>query len=446
MVKTQDILGMNARNILFISKYNRSSGKRIANHKLLTKSRLQKKKLAIPKLYRVFRKKEEIDKFDFIKKLPESFVIKPDNSLGGEGIIVIRKRGKYAGEWITTTGEKKTVADFKLLIREIIEGRFSMKNRPDIAFVEERIRVPKVFKKISWGGTPDIGVIVFNRVPVMAFLRLPTKESGGRANMFQGALACGIDIATGITTHAIKGTKSITFFPGTRRKLVGVKIPEWKKVLRLAVKCQMAVPKLGFMRVDIVLQPSKKSSKKKSSSRRKNKKKLYPKVLELNNQVGLKIQVANQAGLRKRMERVEGLKVKTSKKGIKIAQALFADPKLRDVSIGKKTITVFEKIKLRPFVGEPVEVLAKIDTGAYRTSIDKQLAKELGLLSPENKLFYKGYRSSMGSEKRPIVEVSFWLKGKKVKTAANISDRSKLKRPVIIGRRDLKGFLINAEE
>jgi hypothetical protein len=34
-------------------------------------------------------------------------------------------------------------------------------------------------------------------------LRLPTEESGGRANVTQGALAVGIDIASGITTYAV---------------------------------------------------------------------------------------------------------------------------------------------------------------------------------------------------------------------------------------------------
>jgi len=434
VVKPRDILGLNARNILFLSRYNKPSGKRIADHKLLTKTVLRKAKLATPKLYRVFRKIEEIDKFNFIKKLPESFVIKPDNSLGGEGILVIKKQGKYAGEWMTTTGEIKRVSDFKLLIHEIIEGRFSMKNQPDIAFCEERIRIHPAFEKICWGGTPDIGILVFNKIPVMAYLRLPTKETGGRANMFQGAIACGIDIATGITTHAVKWTKSIKFFPGTRRKLMGIKIPEWYEVLRLAVNCQMVIPKLGFIRADIVLQPSIKKPGK-----------TFPKVLELNAQPGLKIQLANRAGLKRRLERVEGLKVETPEKGIKIARSLFADPRLRDVVVGKKRVGVFEEVEIQSFVGERIKVKAKVDTGAFRTSIDRELARRLGLLNLENILYHGRYRSSMGKEKRPIIELVFWLEGKKIKTAANISDRSNLKRPMIIGRRDLKGFLVKPE-
>ncbi len=434
MIKTSDILGLNARNILYLSRYNKSSGKMIADHKLLTKSALRQAKLPIPKLYRVFRKLEDIEKFDFIKKLPESFVIKPDNSLGGEGILVIEQRGKYAGEWITTTGETVNIDDLQMLIREIIEGRFSMKNQPDIAFCEERVRIHPAFEKVCWGGTPDIGVIVFNRIPVMAYLRLPTRESGGRANMFQGAIACGIDIATGITTHAIKWTKPIRFFPGTRRKLTGIKIPEWYEVMKLALNCQEIIPKLGFLRADIVLQPSIKKPGK-----------TFLKVLEINAQPGLKIQIANQAGLKRRLERVEGLGVKTAEKGIKIARSLFADPKLREVAVGKKKIGVFEDIEVMSFMGERYKVKAKVDTGAFRTSIDEELARKLGLLNPENVLYHGQYKSSMGQEKRPVVEVVFWLGGNKIKTAANISDRSNLRRSMIIGRRDLAGFLVKPE-
>lgn len=432
-MKTSEILGMNARNILFLSRYNKRSGRRVANHKLLTKSVLRKAKLPTPKLYRVFRRFDDIDKFDFIKKLPESFVIKPNNSLGGEGIMVIEKRGKYAGEWITTTGEIRLVSDFKLLIREILEGRFSMENSPDIAFIEERVRIHPAFSKVCWGGTPDVGVVVFNKIPVMAFLRLPTRESGGRANMFQGAIACGVDITTGITTHAVKGlrAKEIKFFPNTRRKLVGIKIPIWDEVLKLAVDCQIVVPKLGFMRADIVLQPSIKKPGK-----------TYPKVLELNAQPGLKIQLANLAGLRRRLERIDGLKVESADKGIKIAKALFTDPTLGDISFDKKKVDVFHNIEVQSFMGGRVAVKAMVDTGAFRTSIDQELARKLGLLNPENIILERYFKSALGREKRPLIEITFWLQDKKVKTSASVTDRTKLKRPMIIGRRDLKGFLV----
>jgi hypothetical protein len=197
----------------------------------------------------------------------------------------------------------------------------------------------------------------------------------------------------------------------------------------------MAVPDLGFMRADIVLQPSLKKPGK-----------TYPKILELNAQPGLKIQVANEAGLKRRLERVEGLKVESPEKGIKIARSLFYDPKLRDVAIGKKSVGVFEEVEVQSLTGNRVPVKAMIDTGAFRTSIDEELAKKLYLLTPENILLEKIYKSSMGKERRPLVELVFWLAGKKIKTTVNISDRSNLKRPMIIGRRDLKGFMIHTGE
>jgi hypothetical protein len=74
-------------------------------------------------------------------------------------------------------------------------------------------------------GIPDIRVIVFNHVPVMAMLRLPTKESDGKANLQHGALGLGIDLSNGTTTTAVQGigqyAKSIEYAPDTRLVLGG---------------------------------------------------------------------------------------------------------------------------------------------------------------------------------------------------------------------------------
>jgi alpha-L-glutamate ligase-like protein len=252
----QDVLGMNARNYGYLSRYNKAKGKKIANSKLLTKSTLRKSKLPVPRLYRVFRSEEDVNKYDFTR-LPESFVIKPNKGLGGEGIIVVEQGGTYAGQWITSQGETISIEDIKLHIGDILEGRFSIDDAPDFAFVEERIRIHPVFEKHAYHGTPDIRIIVFNRVPVMAMLRIPTRESGGRANLHQGAVGAGIDLATGITTYAIKYSKEVKFMPNTRRRVRGINIPEWDQVLELAVKCQ-EITKLGYLGADIVLQPSQK--------------------------------------------------------------------------------------------------------------------------------------------------------------------------------------------
>jgi len=422
MLQARDILGMNARNHLFQSRYNRKSGKIIANSKLLTKSTLKKEKIPVPKLYRVFRKDEDVERYNFTK-LPDSFVVKPNKGLGGEGILVIDRGGVFAGEWVLTDGRTVSISDLQLHLNDILSGKYSLYDLPDFAFVEERIPVHKSFSKISFQGTPDVGILIFNRVPVMAFLRLPTQESGGKANMFQGAIACGIDIATGITVHAVKHTHSVRFFPGSRRKLVGVKVPDWDEVLDVALDTSRAVG-LGYCRVDLAIHPKR-----------------GPVVLEINAQPGLKIQLSNMRPLRRRLLRVEGLRVKSRRQGVEIGKALFADSRVH-LPYAKEgpRIGTFEVVQIASLLGDKIPIKAKIDTGAFRTSIDEDLAGRLGLLETGNQLLTMEFRSSLGKEERKLVNLTFYLKGKKIKTIASVADRSGLKRPMIIGRRDLRPF------
>ncbi len=428
MANLQDILGMNARNHLFQSRYNPRRAKMIADSKLLTKSTLRREKLAVPKLYRVFRRDEDVEKFNFTR-LAEAFVVKPNNGLGGEGILVVDRGGVYAGQWVTIDGKMVTVADLQLHVVDTLAGRFSMYDLPDTAFIEERIPVHPAFSKICYQGTPDVGVLVFNRVPVMAFLRLPTEESKGKANMFQGAIACGVDIATGVTVHAVKHTSSIRFFPGTRRKLVEIQVPEWDEILQLALDAARAVG-LGYCRVDIAVHPKR-----------------GPVVLEINAQPGLKIQLANMRPLRRRLTRVEGLTVKSRRQGIEIGKALFADSRVElPTEPGAQEVGTFEDVEVESFLGERETVKTKVDTGAFRTSIDRDLAQKLGLLEQGNELLTVGYKSSLGSEERPLVNLTFYLKGKKIKTTASVADRSGMKRQMIIGRRDLVPFVVKVRK
>jgi hypothetical protein len=261
----------------------------------------------------------------------------------------------------------------------------------------------------------------------MAMLRLPTKESGGRANLHQGAIGVGIDIATGITTRAIWHGDNIVYKPGTTNKLRGIKIPNWKTVLTTAINAQ-EVSHLGYIGVDIVIHPDK-----------------GPMVLELNAQPGLQIQLANGEGLRRRLDRIMDLDVRDAEHGISIAKALFANrfadrTKFED---GIKTISVWEKVKIKSATGRFAEYYAKVDTGAWRTSVDKGLAKKLGLLTKSNILWSKKVRTALGKENREVINLKFVLAGRKIETIASISSRKDLRVPIIIGRRDLSSFLVS---
>jgi hypothetical protein len=237
-------------------------------------------------------------------------------------------------------------------------------------------------------------------------------------------------MATGITTRAYWHGKYIKYKPGSKRKLHGIKIPHWDSVLKTAVAAGNAAG-LGYYGADVVLHPDK-----------------GPMILELNYQPGLSIQLVNAAGLRKRLDRVEDLKVLSPEHGVRIARALFASDFSDRVKAesGVKTISAFEEIVIKGFgtKGIKKKVMAKIDTGAWRSSISKEIATELGLMRRDNILWSKKVKSTLGEEERPIVAVTFWLAGRKIRTAVSVAKRSSLKFYAIIGRKDLKGFLVNA--
>src|SRR3990167_7557218 len=90
------ILGINARNLLYIRPYNKRKAVKMADSKLKTKNFLSARGIPVPRLYGTIRHPDELEKFDF-SALPNDFVLKPNRGAGGEGILPIwdRKNGQY---------------------------------------------------------------------------------------------------------------------------------------------------------------------------------------------------------------------------------------------------------------------------------------------------------------------------------------------------------------
>ena len=467
------LLGMNARNLDYIRPYNRKRAKRLADDKILSKRMLKRGGIPVPKLLAKIKSVEELEDFDWTS-LPSSFALKPNRGYGGGGILVVYGRKKPSrkdilkceeGEipqpvWVKSDGKTITVDDIKNHILNILDGAFSLANMPDIAFFEERLTLLKLFKPYAYKGIPDIRVIVFNRIPVMAMLRLPTKESGGKANLQQGGIGVGIDLATGVTTTAVLGKGNIIdYVPGTRMLLSGIKIPYWKEMLLLAVKAQ-EVSGMGFLGADVAIDRER-----------------GPVFLEINARPGLSIQVANLSGLKERLERIKGLKIKTAARGVRVGRDLFGgevEEEVEEIS-GRKVIGTIEKIKLIGRNNKTVELEAKIDTGAGFTSIDTDLAEQLGfedtvreyqkiestysdiihLSKKERWSIYKHIphlestvvvNSASGSTYRPTIKITVVMDGVIIPTKVTLINRAHLKYPIIIGKRNLKKFLIDVSK
>ena len=112
---------------------------------------------------------------------------------------------------------------------------------------------------------------------------------------------------------------------------------------------------------------------------------------------------------------------------------------------GVKTIGTKEKVWVVASNGKKEEIWAKVDTGAWNSSIDKELAEKLGLLHKENVLWEKKVKSSLGVESRPVINLKYYLAGRPISTVGTIANRKGLRRQMIIGRRDLGGFLVKTE-
>src|SRR6056297_356608 len=420
MALSQTVLGLNARNYLYIRKFNRRTYKLRADDKLATKQVLLDAGVPTTGLIAAFTSFDTARHYNW-ETLPRAFVLKPAHGYGGRGITIV-------GKWDGTSGRSAKrdfgVADLESEIFGILDGAHSLDNLPDNAFVEERVRVHSMFKKYTHGGVPDVRVIVCNGIPVMAMLRLPTKQSDGKANLHLGALGVGIDMRTGITTYAAAHNDTVRYVPGTKLKLHGIKLPQWEEILRVSIEAQRA-SRLGFVGIDIILDEER-----------------GPLVLEVNARPGLSIQVANRSSLRTRLERVSNLEVPTTERAIQLAQQLFADSSLEAVDVADRTLGVIERIIIMG-PNKKKSVRAKIDTGAFRSSIDVDLVHELGL-DEHDKLVH--VRSGSGRQKRKTAKFAFKMKGKTIKTIASYTERSHLRFPIIIGRRDLKGFLVDPEK
>ena len=107
---------------------------------------------------------------------------------------------------------------------------------------------------------------------------------------------------------------------------------------------------------------------------------------------------------------------------------------------GRVVIGLAEKITIKGN-GKTKKLLARVDTGATKSSIDTNLAKEIGL-GPV--ITSKIIKSAHGSKLRPIVEADVVLAKKKMKAEFTLVERGHMKYRVLIGQNILKnGFIID---
>ncbi|MCL5126634.1 MAG: alpha-L-glutamate ligase-like protein [Deltaproteobacteria bacterium] len=284
-LREKGVLGINGRNARFTLKYNPRRLYPLVDDKLRTKKLAQANGIPIPELYAL------VEVAGQVHELPEAlgnysdFVVKPAHGSGGEGILVVSRASN--GGLCKQDGKTISLDEFKHHVFNTLSGLYSLGGQPDEVLVEYRVEFDPLFEKISYEGIPDIRIVVMFGVPTMAMVRLPTKESDGKANLHQGAIGVGICIAKGATLRGVWKNDIVTEHPDTGNPVTGLTIPGWDRLLELS-SMWYELTGLGYLGVDIVLDKT-----------------LGPLTLELNARPGLNIQVANNCGLLPRLEMVE---------------------------------------------------------------------------------------------------------------------------------------------
>ncbi|TLX53720.1 alpha-L-glutamate ligase-like protein [Stutzerimonas nosocomialis] len=295
-LEAKGIMGINRRNADYVLKYNKRSLYPIVDDKIITKLRAIEAGINVPEMYGIIETEKDISKLAEIVKDRPDFVVKPAQGAGGDGIMVIADR--FEGRYRTVSGKIISHEEIEHQISNILTGLYSLGGHRDRALIEYRVTPDQIFKSISYEGVPDIRIIVLMGYPIMAMLRLPTRQSGGKANLHQGAIGVGVDLASGVTLRGTWLNNKITKHPDTTNAVDGVQLPNWNGFMSLAAGCYELCG-LGYIGVDMVLDQEK-----------------GPLILELNARPGLNIQIANDCGLTHRAHAVEARLAELKAKGI----------------------------------------------------------------------------------------------------------------------------------
>jgi len=283
-LRAAGVLGLNERNADFIMRLNPRRLYPRVDDKVLTKELALHAGMAVPDLYGIIANQGEVRRFAEIVADKDSFVIKPAQGSGGDGILVVTSRSHRKRDcYRLASGVQISEAEIAHHLSNIVSGQYSLSGNPDKVLIEYCVRFDPIFALVSYQGVPDIRIIVYRGYPTMAMVRLPTRASDGKANLHQGAVGAGVDIALGETLTGVLKNDVVDDHPDTGALISGLKIPEWDFILESAAR-GYEVTGLGYLGVDMVIDRER-----------------GPLILEMNARPGLNIQIANSMGLASRI-------------------------------------------------------------------------------------------------------------------------------------------------
>lgn len=404
------ILWLNARNILYIKKFNDKKAIRLADNKIKTKEFLQSRSIPVGRTFANISSKEQLDQFDFSKIPSDYFVIKPNKGSQGKGIQIVTKIETPSEDADTPPiqefriqGETHHENSLRYMMRDILDGKFSITGNSDSILIEEKLIPNTDFAKYCEHGLADIRVIVFNLVPVAAMLRLPTEASGGKANLARWGIGLGLNVATGTVEKLLRYKKVYqNEFPEGYQELQGDRLPYWDLILQYSSKIQFYT-NLGYLALDWVITTD------------------GPKLLEMNARAWLEVQNANILPLRRRLEQVSNLTITDPEKGVEIAKTLFDTDTL---GISQQNKLYLREMALIKAENGDVEVELRINLHQTGNSASTEVAKRI----------------------RQSAQISIPSRGVLIKGIRYETDASLKANEFVIGRTSIQGYYLDPKD
>lgn len=392
------ILGNNARNLLYIKKFNNKKGIRLANNKLQTKDFLIERWIPFAKTYGIISNRSELYEFDFSYLPKKNFVVKPNHGSKGKWIYVVKyieespeENSIKKNEWSkkTPTREKRSNRIKKIFVQEfewhnhkwsyqiwdeilsdkefrrrlvdILDGKHSLTLWNDNIIIEEKLIPGELFKDFCMHGLADIRVIVFNLVPVATMIRVPTKESWGKANLAQWGIGLGIEVWSGkINSLLYKNKIYKKRFPKKFAHFHNQKIPYWNDILFLSSKVQYFV-NLWYLALDRVITNE------------------WPKLLEINARAGLEVQKVSNTKLQKVLDKIADLNIIDPEKWVEIAKSLFNSEKSDLINTKLLYLSQYGNLIIKNKEEEDLDP----DTGKINTIVEVNLNKSGNYMSQQ---------------------------------------------------------------
>lgn len=113
---------MNARNLLYIKKFNDKKSISLADSKIKTKAYLGARGVPFAETFAMIHTKSELQKWEFMSIKSDKFVIKPNQGSKGNGILVLERKE----DLFYDRDRSYTESDLRAHMMDILDGAYSI--------------------------------------------------------------------------------------------------------------------------------------------------------------------------------------------------------------------------------------------------------------------------------------------------------------------------------